>query len=146
VGYAVSRYVEDAPKASGDLPMRTAARWTPYEISLATMGADPGARVRAEADLMAAAHDTLGSASIEWIVGVLEPVDDTAETMRIAFTDVAEGRSAITPEKAAHLAAHCVNIRAAVAQQLEAGRQLQSPRRSSRISWKFRRRRTCRPS
>jgi hypothetical protein len=47
VGYRVSRYEEDTPK-NNELPVRTAKRWTPYEISLVSMPADTGARVRGD--------------------------------------------------------------------------------------------------
>lgn len=45
VGYRVSRYEEDTPKGN-DLPTRTATRWMPYEVSLVSMPADVGARIR----------------------------------------------------------------------------------------------------
>lgn len=47
VGYAVSRYSE-TPGAKGQLPTRTAVKWTPFEISLVAMGADAHAHLRAD--------------------------------------------------------------------------------------------------
>jgi hypothetical protein len=45
VGYRVSRYEETSAKDQ-ELPIRTAKRWTPYEVSLVSMPADVGAKVR----------------------------------------------------------------------------------------------------
>ncbi len=47
VGYRVSRYEETQPKDATSPIVRTAKAWTPYEISLVSMPADVGARVRA---------------------------------------------------------------------------------------------------
>jgi hypothetical protein len=44
VGYRVHRFEET--RRAGDLPLRLATDWEPYEISLVPMGADAGARVR----------------------------------------------------------------------------------------------------
>lgn len=46
VGYRVARYEETVSKDSTALPVRTATSWTPYEISLVSMPADTGARMR----------------------------------------------------------------------------------------------------
>jgi hypothetical protein len=47
VGYLVHKFEEDA--ASGNkLPIRTAIDWEPYEISMVSMPADAGAKVRRE--------------------------------------------------------------------------------------------------
>ncbi len=52
VGYRVDQYRETAAASgSADIPTRTATRWTPYEISLVPMGADPNARVRSASGL-----------------------------------------------------------------------------------------------
>lgn len=48
VGYRVSTYEETTAKEN-ELPVRTAKRWMPYEVSLVSMPADVGARVRGEA-------------------------------------------------------------------------------------------------
>ena len=45
VGYRVAKYVEEAGKG-GALAVRTAINWTPYEISMVSMAADVGAKVR----------------------------------------------------------------------------------------------------
>lgn len=45
VGYRVSKYEETITKDS-ELPVRVAKRWMPYEVSLVSMPADVGARVR----------------------------------------------------------------------------------------------------
>lgn len=47
VGYRVHRFEET--RRVGDLPLRLATDWEPYEISLVPMGADAGARVRSDA-------------------------------------------------------------------------------------------------
>ncbi|MEO8076709.1 MAG: HK97 family phage prohead protease [Acidobacteriota bacterium] len=49
VGYRVHEYRES--ESRGTLPIRLAVRWEPYELSLVSMPADPGARVRAEGDV-----------------------------------------------------------------------------------------------
>jgi hypothetical protein len=46
VGYRVHKFVEDTPK-DGGTPTRTAIDWEPYELSMVSMPADPGAKVRA---------------------------------------------------------------------------------------------------
>lgn len=46
VGYAVYKYEETPAKKDGDLPIRTAIDWEPYEISMVPMPADPGAQTR----------------------------------------------------------------------------------------------------
>lgn len=46
VGYVVHAYEETPAKRAGDLPIRTAVDWEPYEISLVPMPADAGAQVR----------------------------------------------------------------------------------------------------
>lgn len=45
VGYAVFKYEEETAKP-GQLPVRTAVDWEPYEISLVPMPADVGAQMR----------------------------------------------------------------------------------------------------
>jgi hypothetical protein len=45
-GYRVHRF-EETTGASGEMPVRTAIDWEPFEISMVPMGADAGARVRA---------------------------------------------------------------------------------------------------
>lgn len=47
VGYDVERY-EELPEKQDNLRVLRAVRWTPYELTLAPMGADAGAHVRAE--------------------------------------------------------------------------------------------------
>jgi HK97 family phage prohead protease len=46
IGYSVAQYVQERAKESG-LPVRTATRWTLYEISMVALPADADARVRA---------------------------------------------------------------------------------------------------
>lgn len=46
VGYRVHKFEEE--KGKGEVPVRTAVDWEPYEISMVPMPADTGARVRAE--------------------------------------------------------------------------------------------------
>jgi phage head maturation protease len=46
VGYKVYKVQEDTPK-DGGVPTRTAIDWEPYEISMVSMPADVGAKVRA---------------------------------------------------------------------------------------------------
>ena len=45
VGYRVHKFVEDAGK-DGAIPTRTAIDWEPFEISMVSMPADAGAKVR----------------------------------------------------------------------------------------------------
>jgi hypothetical protein len=49
VGYRVHRFEETAGK--GEMPVRLATDWEPYEISMVPMGADTGARVRSSRDV-----------------------------------------------------------------------------------------------
>src|SRR5581483_7162664 len=46
VGYTVDRVRIVKPKG-GEVEQRIVERWTPYEISFVTIGADPGAQTRA---------------------------------------------------------------------------------------------------
>lgn len=48
-GYRVHKFLEDAAKP-GDIAVRTAVDWEPYEVSLVGMPADAGAKVRAGAE------------------------------------------------------------------------------------------------
>lgn len=48
VGYTVERMERSGVDADSGLPVYTATRWTPMELSLVPIGADPGAGVRAE--------------------------------------------------------------------------------------------------
>ncbi len=45
VGYLINKFEEEAGNGN-KLPIRTAVDWTPYEISMVPMPADPGAQVR----------------------------------------------------------------------------------------------------
>lgn len=47
VGYRVHVFEEDASKGN-KLPVRTAIDWEPFEISMVSMPADPGAKIRRE--------------------------------------------------------------------------------------------------
>jgi len=49
VGYRVHRFEETSSK--GEMPVRTATDWEPYEISMVPMGADSGAQVRSSKDI-----------------------------------------------------------------------------------------------
>jgi len=49
VGYAVDESNE-LDERSGGLPIVEAVKWTPYELSLVSIGADPGAQIRSQAD------------------------------------------------------------------------------------------------
>lgn len=49
VGYRVHRFEETAGK--GEMPVRLATDWEPYEISMVPMGSDAGARVRSSKDV-----------------------------------------------------------------------------------------------
>lgn len=46
VGYSTDRVRIEPPKKDGDVEKRVVEKWTPYEISFVTMGADPGAQTR----------------------------------------------------------------------------------------------------
>jgi hypothetical protein len=48
VGYRVHRFQQTPASKAGGLPTRLATSWTPYELSLVTMGADAGAQVRSK--------------------------------------------------------------------------------------------------
>lgn len=47
VGYRIHRFEEETPKGNA-LPVRTATDWEPFEISMVSMPADIGAKVRKE--------------------------------------------------------------------------------------------------
>lgn len=49
VGYRVHRFEETAGK--GEMPVRLATDWEPFEISMVPMGADAGARTRSSKDV-----------------------------------------------------------------------------------------------
>jgi hypothetical protein len=49
VGYRVHRFEETA--GAGEMPIRLATDWEPYEISMVPMGADANARVRSSKDV-----------------------------------------------------------------------------------------------
>lgn len=50
VGYSVSKWERKMPSKEGEVEVRTAVDWTPYEISIVPIGADAGAQVRAFED------------------------------------------------------------------------------------------------
>jgi len=50
VGYRVHRFEELSERKDG-LPVRLAVDWEPYEVSMVSMGADAGARVRSSKDV-----------------------------------------------------------------------------------------------
>jgi hypothetical protein len=50
VGYTINEVRVEAPQKAGEIERRIVTRWTPFEISFVTVGADAGAQVRA-ADL-----------------------------------------------------------------------------------------------
>jgi hypothetical protein len=48
VGYSIDKVRIEKSEASGDVEKWFVERWTPYELSFVTIGADPGAQVRAQ--------------------------------------------------------------------------------------------------
>lgn len=50
VGYSVSKWERKMPSKEGEVEVRTAVDWTPYEVSIVPIGADAGAQVRALED------------------------------------------------------------------------------------------------
>lgn len=48
VGYSVSQWERREPANKGEVPLLTAKRWEPMEVSLVPIGADPAAKVRSD--------------------------------------------------------------------------------------------------
>jgi hypothetical protein len=62
---------------------------------------------------------------LDWTMRVLGSIDEMLRAEHTMWTDVAAGRVTVTRERAQPLLRQCEQARLAIAQHLEAGRQLQ---------------------
>jgi hypothetical protein len=93
VGYRVHKFQEDAAKAGG-VATRTAVDWEPYELSMVSMPADPGAKVRAGGETNACEIVTRSIAAA---------VDDSADADFVRLVRYAFAMAEMEPPPAAFL-------------------------------------------